>query len=83
MLSDRDITLMESFGSETLAKTKVAAAMTPIPYMVTPCTELRDVVVEMERRRYGSALVANGRRVMGIFTVNDLLRAVVSSLNDP
>jgi acetoin utilization protein AcuB len=76
VVSERDLYLLETLRGVDLAKEPVSEAMTAQPYTVTPDARLRDVVHEMLRERYGSAIVVHEQRVVGIFTRSDALRAL-------
>jgi acetoin utilization protein AcuB len=76
VVSERDLYLLETLRGVDLAKEPVSEAMTAQPYTVTPEAKLRDVVHEMLRERYGSAIVVHDQKVVGIFTRSDALRAL-------
>lgn len=75
VVSDRDIAVVESLGSTPAARVHVIEAMTPVPYTVTPDTALLHVVRQMEKHKYGCAIVTDGegREPLGIFTTTDAL----------
>lgn len=83
ILSDRDIKLVESFRDVDPEATKVSEAFTPDPYVVSPDKPLADVCREMEARHYGSALVCEGDKLVGIFTWIDALKALNQMLAGP
>ncbi len=83
ILSDRDIKLVESFRDVDPEKTMVAEAFTPDPYVVSPNDFLAEVCREMEAHHYGSALVCEGEKLVGIFTWIDALRALNQVLAGP
>lgn len=76
ILSERDVTLAQSFETGTV-KLKVEDAMMPDPYTCDPDAELSQVALEMATRKYGSVIVqqANGK-IVGIFTEVDGMRAL-------
>jgi acetoin utilization protein AcuB len=74
-----DLHLIETLGDRDLEKIAVEDAMTPEPYVVTPDAELRDVAGTMADHKYGTAIVARGSKVVGIFTTIDALRALTRS----
>lgn len=78
MLSDRDVSLAASLGSEGM---KVEDVMTLDPFVVTPDAPLDNVVMEMAERKLGSAVVRqdNGQ-IVGIFTAVDGLRVLSETL---
>jgi acetoin utilization protein AcuB len=71
-----DLHLLETLGRFDLTGATVDEAMTPDPYVVTPDTPLQEVAAEMAEHKYGTAIVARGQRVVGIFTTTDALRAL-------
>jgi acetoin utilization protein AcuB len=76
VVSERDLYLLETLRGVDLGKEPVSEAMTALPYTVSPEAKLRDVVHEMLREKYGSAIVVHDGRVVGIFTRSDALRAL-------
>ena len=75
MVSDRDLTLLESFRDVDVHKTRVEEAMTSDPYTVLGSTKLSQVAHEMAKHRYGSAVIVDERgKVVGVFTTVDALR---------
>ncbi len=76
ILTDRDIHLIEALvgvDGETLT---VAEAMTEAPYAVEPQTPLDEVTSTMAEFKYGSAVVVQNHKVVGIFTTVDACRAL-------
>jgi acetoin utilization protein AcuB len=80
VLSDRDVKLIESFRDVDAAKTNVEEAMTEQPYTVDPDTALDEVVRTMAEKKYGSAVVMQNHKVVGIFTTVDACRALAELL---
>jgi acetoin utilization protein AcuB len=80
ILSERDLYLLETLRNVDPGKEPVSEAMTEIPFTVTPDASVRAVVQEMRQQKYGSAVVVEGSRVVGIFTRTDALRALESLL---
>jgi len=76
LVSERDLFLLETVRSVKPEKEPVEEAMTERPYAVAPTAKVREVVEEMLARRYGSAVVVDRGRVVGIFTRADALRAL-------
>ena len=74
-----DLHLIETLGESDLDKIAVEDAMTPDPYVVQPDAELREVAGTMAAHKYGTAIVARGSKVVGIFTTTDALRALTQS----
>jgi acetoin utilization protein AcuB len=77
ILSERDIVLAGRGGDEVF----VEDAMTPDPYVAALDVPLTKVAREMVDRKIGSAVVLDGKRVAGVFTVTDALRALVEALD--
>ncbi len=73
ILSERDISWLTTVGVSP-DRIVVTEAMSDLPYAVEPSTGLAEVVREMERNKYGAALVVEGDRPVGIFTTVDALR---------
>ena len=61
--------------------TCVSEAMSPDPYTVSPDTLLDDVVATMAAKKYGSAVVMQNHKVVGIFTTVDACRAFAELLH--
>jgi len=80
VISDRDLSLISSFRDVDLKKTLVKDAMTTQPYTVSPEALLDEVVEEMAEKKYGSAIVLDGGKVVGIFTAVDGLSALAELL---
>lgn len=81
ILTDRDINLIESLGGVESAELAVAEAMTEEPYAVPPDTPLDEVAAEMAEKKYGSAVVVQNHKVVGIFTTVDACRALSELLS--
>jgi acetoin utilization protein AcuB len=83
VLSQRDLYFLESIAGVDVQIDKVADAMTPDVYVVTPDDKLRDVAHVMADHRYGCAVVVSGEshNVLGIFTVTDALRHIAEALD--
>ncbi|MFL5410333.1 MAG: CBS domain-containing protein [Myxococcales bacterium] len=76
VVSERDLYLVESVSVVDAEQKPVSAAMSTPPFTTRPDTALREVVHVMRVQRYGSSVVVDGERVVGIFTRNDALRAL-------
>jgi acetoin utilization protein AcuB len=76
VLSDRDVKLIESFRDVDATKTHVEEAMTEQPYTVEPETPLDEVVRTMAEKKFGSAVVMQNHKVVGIFTTVDACEAL-------
>ncbi len=76
VLSQRDLHFMGSLRDVDAEKVAVSEAMTVDTYTVSPRSTLREVAAEMAEQRYGSAVIVDKDRVIGIFTTVDALRAL-------
>jgi acetoin utilization protein AcuB len=75
IVSDRDTRLVQRLpGAEGLTAGEI---MVREPYTVEPQEALEDVALAMGRQRIGSAIVTEGGRVTGIFTLTDALNALI------
>lgn len=76
IVSERELEMLRSFPIIDMALTSVSDAMADETYVVEPGTSLQQVVRTMAEHKYGSALVAEGSQVRGIFTTTDALAVV-------
>ncbi|MBI1861184.1 MAG: CBS domain-containing protein [Deltaproteobacteria bacterium] len=74
VVSERNVRegLMSSMGRAL----SVEDVMTPAPYVVPPETPLDEVVAAMAEEKYGSAIIQEEGKVVGIFTTVDACRAL-------
>lgn len=82
ILSMGDLHLLETLAPEDLTNATVDEAMTRDPYVVAPDAPLSEVAATMAAHRYGTAIVARGTKVVGIFTTTDALRALTGAGTD-
>lgn len=80
MLTERDLRLVESLAGVDPAKVTVEEAMSTSVYSVNPETPLDEVVSTMGEHKYGSAVVMQNQKVVGIFTTVDVCRALAELL---
>ncbi len=80
ILSERDLALIGSIHGTDIERLLVADAMTVLPYHVAPEASLFEVVSEMASNKYGSAIVVENGKVVGIFTAVDALSAFAELL---
>ncbi len=80
LLSERDIMLVEALSSADAEDIYVEEAMTEQVFTVHSLTPLSEVAATMARHRYGSAVVMEANRVVGIFTMVDACRALARTL---
>jgi acetoin utilization protein AcuB len=76
LVSQRDLHLVETLKDVDPTAVLVEEAMSEAPYTVGPGTPLAKVAETMVRRRYGSAVIVERGRVVGMFTTVDALRAL-------
>lgn len=80
VITERDIKFAESFSIVDPAKVTVYGAMAEELYVVAPETPLDEVVTTMAENKYGSALVVQNQKVVGMFTTVDACRALADLL---
>jgi acetoin utilization protein AcuB len=80
VLSERDLFLVESVPEVNPTVARVEEAMVPGPYVVSPDATVAEVVDTMIDLKIGSAVVAEGDKVAGVFTTIDALRALSDML---
>lgn len=80
MLTDRDLHLVESLAGVDPTKVKVEDAMATVVYSVSPEAPLDEVVATMGEHKYGSAVIMQNEKVVGIFTTVDVCRAFAELL---
>ena len=76
VLSQRDLHFIETLEDVDPEKVEVNEAMTQDTYAVGPRTTLRKVAAEMAEHKYGSAVVLDKERVVGVFTTVDGMRVL-------
>ncbi len=79
IVSQRDLHLIETIRDVDADEVTVDDAMMP-PYTVSPDAPLDQVVAEMAEQKYGSALVTQNGKVVGVFTTIDAMRAFAELL---
>lgn len=82
LISQRDVYLVRSLERSEPATILVSEAMTRDPYTVEPDEPVDRVSREMVRRKIGTALVAHGGRLMGLFSTTDALLALAALVED-
>jgi acetoin utilization protein AcuB len=80
MLTQRDLSLIETLRDVDPRKVTVEEAMSAAPYSVRPDTPLDEVVAEMAQHKYGSAVVMQNDKLVGVFTTVDVCRAMAELL---
>ncbi|HTQ05652.1 MAG TPA: CBS domain-containing protein [Polyangiaceae bacterium] len=81
LITERDVRLVESFDKVDAATMTVGEAMSEPPYSVGPETPLDEVVNTMAEHKYGSAVIVQNGKVVGVFTTVDACRALSELLN--
>lgn len=76
MLSERDVALVETLGNVDPAKEQVESAMSQDCYTVGPDDDLGEVAAHMAQHKYGSAVVTDNNKVIGVLTTVDVCRAL-------
>jgi acetoin utilization protein AcuB len=82
VINERDVALISAVAPAQLETILVEEAMTPEPYTVGPSDDVADVVAQMLQHKYGSAVVMDHNKVVGLFTSVDALR-LLSELLQP
>lgn len=81
VVSDRDLHMVETLDNVDPREVRVSEAMTQDPYLVSPEASLDEVVGTMADKKYGSAIVTQHEKVVGIFTTVDACRAFADLLH--
>jgi acetoin utilization protein AcuB len=81
LISDRDLNFVETLKDVDPKHVRVSEAMTADPYVVSPDTPLDEVVSAMAASKYGSAVVTQHDKVVGIFTTVDACTAFADLLH--
>jgi acetoin utilization protein AcuB len=76
MLTERDLALIETFKDIDPRAVTIDQAMSTGVYQVAPETPLDEVVSDMASKKYGSAVVVQNRKVVGILTTVDVCSAL-------
>lgn len=80
ILSDRDVHTFMSFKGVDPNQEIVESVCTKDPYIVGHDTKLDEVCREMAKNKYGSVLVQDNKKIVGIFTWIDALKAMTELL---
>ena len=79
IVSDRDLGMVAGLNEVDPDATTVEEAMTQEAYTVSKDTPLFDVLQEMLTHKYGSAIVVEGVKIIGILTTHDALKLLVDN----
>jgi acetoin utilization protein AcuB len=82
LLSQRDLHFIETLRDVDPEIVQVAEAMTEELYTVQPGDDLAEVALEMAGRKYGSAVVVDRGKMVGLFTTTDALRALATFVTE-
>ncbi len=80
LLTTRDMNLVEAFETINVKNTKVEDVMATTVYTTSPDAQLDDVCEHMAEHKYGSAVVVQNHKVVGILTTVDICRAMADLL---
>src|SRR5688572_2589767 len=76
IVTERDLHLVETLRDVDPTSVTVEEAMSEHVYAVDPDTSLDVVAETLAEHKYGSAVVMQNGKVVGIFTTNDACRAL-------
>jgi acetoin utilization protein AcuB len=76
IVTQRDLSIVEGFRGVDPATVPVEDAMSEDVFATSPSAPIAEVARTMVQKRYGSAVVMRGPKVVGIFTAVDALRAL-------
>lgn len=80
LLSERDLMFVETLRTVDREVVKVGDAMSLDIFTVHPKDSVRKIAAQMADHKYGSAIVVDGKQVVGVFTTVDALRALAQLL---
>ena len=83
VLSQRDLHLVETMRDVDPATTTVDEAMTSDVYITGPDAPLDEVAEKMAEHKYGSAVIVERGKVVGMFTTVDALHALAQLAKPP
>ncbi len=75
ILSERDIKLALGFFDSDSSLIKIGEVCKEQPFIVEPDAKMHEVLDEMALHHYGSAVVVQNHKLVGIFTTVDACRA--------
>ena len=81
LVSQRDVRLIETLKDVDPKVVTVEEAMSQDIYEIKPDTSLEEVAANMAEHKYGSAVVVDHGKVVGIFTTVDAMKALVDVLH--
>ncbi|MBK7857857.1 MAG: CBS domain-containing protein [Archangiaceae bacterium] len=83
LVSERDLTLIETLRAVDPKTATVEEAMTADVFVVQLGTAVAEVAHQMAHDKLGSAIIQRGNKVVGIFTAVDALSALAFLLSSP
>ena len=83
LVSQRDLHLVETLQDVDPATTTVDEAMTTDVYITGPDESLDEVATQMAEHKYGSAVIVERGKVVGMFTTVDALNALAQLAKTP
>jgi acetoin utilization protein AcuB len=81
IVSAGDLHLIETLKDVDPEEVKVEDAMTQAPYTASPDSPLDEAVRQMAEHKFGSVVVMQNQKVVGIFTTVDACRAFAEMLH--
>ena len=81
MVTMRDLNLVETLRDVDPKEVTVEDAMSTSVYSVNPDTPMDEVAATMAEHKYGSAVVMQNTKVVGILTTVDICRALAELLH--
>lgn len=78
MLTERDVALVETLGGVDPTTEKVESAMSQDCYTVAPEDNLGQVAAHMAQHKYGSAVITEHNKIVGVLTTVDVCRALAA-----
>ncbi|MGB5702575.1 MAG: CBS domain-containing protein [Polyangiales bacterium] len=82
IVSDRDLGMIAGLNEVNPDETTVEEAMTQEAYTVAKDAAMFDVLREMLEHKYGSAVVVEGIKIIGILTTHDALQLLVDNFQN-
>lgn len=80
IVSDRDMSILDTIPEVDRHRVTVASAMTPNPYTCNSETSVAEVVTIMAEHKIGTAVVMDEGKLSGIFTPIDAMRLLARLL---
>ena len=81
IVTDRDLSFVETLQGVNPDDVKVGEAMSQDVFVVEPKASVRVTANEMAEHKYGSVVVMDDGKVIGVFTTIDALRALALILS--